>query len=492
MPSTVANPPPITLDALMSMLENPASPPELVGPYLRVTSSGGRPFCPEVTINASLILPDDAGVAASATRQAALLAKVNDLARNVRLQRYRRRMEAATAWRGRRLVAEGDSWFQYPFLLLDVVNQLDRDFAILCSAAAGDELAGMLVQDEVVTAIVAERPDGVLLSAGGNDLLGRIAHVVERAGADGDAPFDVDAHLGARFEACIDGLVAAYGVFLERIVAAADRRIPILCHSYDYAIPRPGGPWLGGPLAVACRITDPASQEAIVHAMVDRLHERLTRLVAEPRFGGLVTLVDCRGAVGRDEWHDELHPTNAGYAKVASRFRAALATALSAPPPAPTPSPPARPEVDERLMCAFELAMVHDGVTLLHELGRRMQTVVDGAHGAVGDLSYVPDSSADHVHPRLRAVGEAAMRDLYGALVPLLQDPAAATTVRGAFDEGRSAVAAALLSQADAAPAMPPVAAPVAVAIALRNIDLSSAASASSSLSAALAAELHA
>jgi lysophospholipase L1-like esterase len=492
MPSTVANPPPITLDALVSMLENPASPPELVGPYLRVKSSGGRPFCPEVTINAALILPEDAGVAASATRKAALLAIVNDLARDVRLKRYRRRMEAATAWRGRRLVAEGDSWFQYPFLLRDVVNQLDRDFAILCSAAAGDELAGMLVQDEVVTAVVAERPDGVLLSAGGNDLLGRITHVVEPADADRDGPFDVDAHLGARFEACLDGLVAAYGVFLERILAAADRRIPILCHSYDYAIPRPGGPWLGGPLAVACHITDPASQEAIVHAMVDRLHEQLSQLVAEPRFGGLVTLVDCRGVVGRDEWHDELHPTNEGYAKVARRFRESLAAALSAPPPAPTPSPPARPEVDERLMCAFELAMVHDGVTLLHELGRRMQTMADDAHGAARDLSYVPDSSADHVHPRLRAAGEVAMGDLYRVLLSLVQDRAAETMMRGAFDEGRSAVAAVLLSHVDRVPAIPPVAAPVAVALALRDIDLSSAASAASSLAVALDADVHA
>ena len=34
--------------------------------------------------------------------------------------------------------------------------------------------------------------------------------------------------------------------------------------------------------------------------------------------------VDLRGAIGKTQWHDELHPTAAGAAKTAARFDAAL------------------------------------------------------------------------------------------------------------------------------------------------------------------------
>jgi hypothetical protein len=40
--------------------------------------------------------------------------------------------------------------------------------------------------------------------------------------------------------------------------------------------------------------------------------------------------VDLRGALAIEDWADELHPTNAGYAKLSDRFRVVLRQAAVA------------------------------------------------------------------------------------------------------------------------------------------------------------------
>ncbi len=75
-------------------------------------------------------------------------------------------------WGGLKVVSEGDSWFQYPVLLNDVIDQLFDEYAILSFDAAGNLLNDMVQQNEIVSAIAAENAHACLLSGGGNDLLG--------------------------------------------------------------------------------------------------------------------------------------------------------------------------------------------------------------------------------------------------------------------------------------------------------------------------------
>lgn len=57
--------------------------------------------------------------------------------------------------------------------------------------------------------------------------------------------------------------------------------------------------------------------------MIDRYYEMLKGVIA--KYPGHANLVDCRSAVGEiGEWFDELHPRNAGFARVADRFRQAI------------------------------------------------------------------------------------------------------------------------------------------------------------------------
>ena len=126
----------------------------------------------------------------------------------------------------------------------------------------------------------------------------------------------------------LDGAIAN----IEKIVRAVGRAFPdaaVICHGYDYTVPN-DGKWLGKPMA-RLGIANKVLQKAIAHEMVDRLNTRLLNLANQsPR----VSYVNCRGTVGDRRWHDELHPTDAGYAtwRSASRGRSAGLTATRAAP----------------------------------------------------------------------------------------------------------------------------------------------------------------
>ena len=82
------------------------------------------------------------------------------------------------------IAAEGDSWFQYPFVLEDVIDWVFRDFAVFCQSEAGDTLDNMVRRAEYLDAL--ERTGGriLLLSGGGNDLVAG-GHIAEHL-----QPFD--------------------------------------------------------------------------------------------------------------------------------------------------------------------------------------------------------------------------------------------------------------------------------------------------------------
>ncbi|MBY0426555.1 MAG: hypothetical protein K2Q22_13020, partial [Cytophagales bacterium] len=81
------------------------------------------------------------------------------------------------------ILAEGDSWFQFPVFIKDVLDWLNdrEDYAIDSIAYAGDWLANMLYEGKYITALQQLDPDVFLISGGGNDLVtdGRLASFVK-------------------------------------------------------------------------------------------------------------------------------------------------------------------------------------------------------------------------------------------------------------------------------------------------------------------------
>lgn len=299
--------PSITAAELEAMLRDPDVPDSAIRPWLALDPARSDAFDPVVVPAAGRV----AGAGGDGLESAFLVAGANEVARWRRRERYRRRI--ADGWAGLRIVAEGDSWFQYPFLLDDVIDHLSDGAAILCLSGAMHLVREMLDQGELVPAVEAQQPDLILLSGGGNDLLGegRLARVLPDYRPGEPAQWYLRE---GGFAAALDDVMAAWAEQLRRVRAVAPDT-PILAHSYAHAIPA-GGRWLGRPMAML-GIADPALQRAIVAAMIDAFHERLSALVASV---GKAAVADCRGVVADRLWDDELHPTSDGYAAVAGVF----------------------------------------------------------------------------------------------------------------------------------------------------------------------------
>jgi hypothetical protein len=164
----------ISQSELIEMVQDLDVSDEELAKYFMLDEAASEGFAPQVIPNPDLI--EDNGL-----EGAFLINSFNKLARFRRNRKYRRRIKN---WDGVRMVAEGDSWFQYPLLLKDTIDQLiDRDnfeYAICGLSEAGDLLSNIVLEDEISDALERENPDVLLLSGGGNDMVGngRIASMV--------------------------------------------------------------------------------------------------------------------------------------------------------------------------------------------------------------------------------------------------------------------------------------------------------------------------
>lgn len=247
-----------------------------------------------------------------------------------RISRAKRRIKydikVRAGFDGLRIVSEGDSWFQYPLLLTDIIDSLsdDDDKAILSLDAAGDEVSTMAAAAEFTSALEEARPHAFLLSAGGNDLLGDGAfEAVLKEYTAGAKPEDLlDA---ARFKARLDAVITDYRTILRSV---SDQRpsMMLLGHGYDVAHPKQGGKWLGKPLE---RMGIPLKTgREVVRIIVDAFNGALAQLGRE--FSNYHH-VDLRGVVdsGAASWFDELHPKDPGYERAANAFRERLGQILA-------------------------------------------------------------------------------------------------------------------------------------------------------------------
>lgn len=234
----------------------------------------------------------------------------NALARAERRVSFR--LKTLFGFKGIRLAEEGDSWTQYPLLLEDIVDQLDRngDIAVFSVGAAGDLVANMAQKKEYLPALRTSRADGLLLSGGGNDLFGDLGGVLRRffAGATPEELID-----GAAFDALLNEVIAGYNTILTD-VAAGFPGLPVFGHGYDLPFPQDDGKWIG-PVLQDKGIPFDIGRN-VLGVMMNRFNEAL--LVLQDQHANFV-FSDLREKVDRgpNSWFDELHPKNAGYARAA-------------------------------------------------------------------------------------------------------------------------------------------------------------------------------
>jgi lysophospholipase L1-like esterase len=280
------------------------------------------------------------------------------------------------------LLAQGDSWFDYPVGtdLIDCLNA-NHGHKIVNLAVAGstlnDEAYGPVPREmfripgigprhsddpsriaELVNRILnhsshhEEKPDALLISAGGNDIAGDEFFSLINNAQSGLPPMN---------QAVMNGIVSetfktAFEFMIQHALQAAKSlgiKMPIFLHGYDYPWPDGRGlvhflgfgigPWFDGTFNHKnYPNSSPADLQRrydIVKSFIDALNTMQKSL--EPQFPGKVFHVDLRGTLNtKDDWANELHPGNKGFKALAARIDAVLQAKM--PPNIGTPYiPPA-------------------------------------------------------------------------------------------------------------------------------------------------------
>jgi len=302
----------ITVTELLQLLDDPLLSEETLRRYLIVDNNTSDAFAPALAFNPETVDVGDL-VPGVRYRGSMFLKLFNNWARQKRQKSFHKKI--LNGYQGPIIVSEGDSWFQYPVILDDVIDCLSREFAVYSLGAAADTLQGMLKQNEFIDAIRDVNADIFLLSGGGNDMFGksRLSSYV-REFEPGLPP---DQYLLPAFDGFLNDVMALYQQLLQRLRTDAPH-VQVFCHAYDLAIPD-GQQWLGKPLA-AKGIVDKQIQSRIVAQVFERFSDALQILVKRHEN---VHFVNTTGAV-KNRWHDELHPTNAGFKDVSSIFATAI------------------------------------------------------------------------------------------------------------------------------------------------------------------------
>lgn len=262
------------------------------------------------------------------------------------------------------LIAEGDSWFTLGAVpSSNLLNDLrmPRWTQVFSVAEPGDTLKNMsdIARNPGFERYVAQRNfnyafHGLLLSAGGNDLIDAAASLISAQPLDGLPAGDPRSYIHAQALAqLLNGIVAGvarvHAVWNSQHSKSAGN--PIFLHTYDYATPRDApalflgaarlsGPWIypvfagsGLPIALQQRIAD---------TLFDALAETLLSLdevSGSKNALSHVHVVDTRNTLVRanpaevgnsNDWLNEIHPNAGGYRKIAARLSERVAEVLSA------------------------------------------------------------------------------------------------------------------------------------------------------------------
>ena len=262
---------------------------------------------------------------------------------------------------GRRFLAEGDSWFSMGTinpaknsnLLFEMVFS-KRWCAINC-AVPGDTLRRMvqMTRDPQFISLLCGRQawewDGLLLSAGGNDLINALevpptepdaALRLLRPAAEWGPPAD-----GAMRYISDSGwatfrtyLKANFDDMVKLREAGPSKGKPIFTHTYACPVPRDAGAGLGlGPWLLPSLLRygiPPEDHAEVARLLFGRLAQLLLEIGSEPQRYPNVHVFDTNGialeaaqasAIGESgDWINEIHLTWRGYEKLALPWAAAI------------------------------------------------------------------------------------------------------------------------------------------------------------------------
>jgi lysophospholipase L1-like esterase len=240
------------------------------------------------------------------------------------------------------LVAEGDSWFDYPFH--DVLRELEdrHGYDVESVAHRGDQIEEMAYggnQLEELTRRIEKvlrrgiKPKAVLLSGGGNDVAGPEFGMLLNHAQSAIAGLNQSV-----LEGVIDQRVrTAYITILSAITNVCQQKIgeaiPIILHGYDYPVPDGRG-FFGGWGPLPGPWLEPGFREKgfgilpdriqLAKDLIDHFNTMIETIAGLEPFKH-VKYIDLRNTLQtgpryKQWWANELHPTKQGFQVIAKKF----------------------------------------------------------------------------------------------------------------------------------------------------------------------------
>lgn len=245
------------------------------------------------------------------------------------------------------LVAEGDSWFDYP--LHDVLKELDdsHGYDVESVAHKGDPVEDMAYGPSQLDdftrrleKVLTRGPvKAVLLSGGGNDIAGDVFEMLlnhSRSSIRGLNAAVVDGVINQRLRSAYTTIISAVtAVCVDKI----GQPLPIVVHGYAHPVPDGRGFWGGWGLLPGPWL-EPGFRRKGYENLVERI--ALTRKLIDDfnsMIHGVASLnefkhvhyLDLRstlspGADYKKYWANELHPTKRGFEAIAAKYASLLST----------------------------------------------------------------------------------------------------------------------------------------------------------------------
>jgi hypothetical protein len=243
-----------------------------------------------------------------------------------------------------RILAEGDSWFEYPLPVTHgdgVIYQLQQllGYDIANMAQHGlevEQMMGLSIRKEIITRLSDPgiRFDALLFSGGGNDIVGDQFCIWLKDSPPVPAPaqmLDLNA---------VNSALAILEAEYRELVDLRDQFSPqtvIFVNAYDYP-PVTGigvcgaGPWLKPSLDYAYQhlgVADPSPNDefVVVKSLMQMFGAMLARIAADPAVQKFI-VVPTQGTLTPDasDWQNEIHPSSTGFVKIAEKFQSSLAS----------------------------------------------------------------------------------------------------------------------------------------------------------------------
>lgn len=299
-----------------------------------------------------------------------IIGRLNRLSNKARKTKFARKIKKRDEKNDVMIYAEGDSWFQFPYFITDVIDWLNKEpnYHIYCDSSASDWFTNILYESQIIPALSTFKPEFLLISGGGNDLVGdyKLAHMISTSKNrpkykdeqdilnTGDTKL-IDKHetvqaikkaqpyITKEFHAFIWVLKAQYTLLFDSLFKYGTNKfkdIKIITHGYDYPIPSDkigfdimypiqpiinhtirNGNWLYEPFMIR-GIKENAKQRAIMTAFIFEFNIMFRSFALKY---DNVFHVDCRGVARSDyDWFDELHLKSFAYRRVASAYKSII------------------------------------------------------------------------------------------------------------------------------------------------------------------------